>query len=383
MHIFKIAKSYIKNKNQNGMSKFHSWLAIIGITLGVTALIVVSSVMNGIFTKIYDDLNAEYNYDISVYAFDDSDIYNIYNIIGQDNIISKIKAKVLKPPYIAKVEKKHALLYIVDNNVEMKEQGIYLNESIKIDKKALFLQIYKSGYGFLDQDLLPINHFSEEYSKKNIGLNSLFISKKDFDESFFVDVETENMVYFKIKNFMDAQEINRKLNKHFEDNNDIVISGWYSSRPQLVENLTLEYTIIKIVLFFIILVSSFSVMSTITLIISEKKQDIFVLKTIGYSNKNVVSVFLISGLFIGIVGIILGIILGLLISYNLKEIISFIEVLLRVDMLPDSLDSFPVIINYVDFFGISILTLVLVFFSSLIPSMKTVNISPAEGLKSE
>lgn len=382
MNIYKISASYIRNKNQSSFSKFNSWLSIIGIVIGVTALIVVSSVMNGIFEKIHDDLNIKTNYDMSISGFNIDDIKELKLLIGEDNIKSQLLFKELKSPYKSVINNKTHPISIVDNEL-FKKDGLYLNSLLNNNYKGIFINIYKNNE-FLDQDLFKVNSFSvDDIDNLPIGLNNILVDEDYFNNNLYIDYETKNVINFKFKDFMDTEIYSLKINEFYKNNKNIVIDNWYDDKIELLKNLKIEGTVIKIVLFFIILMSSFSIMSTLSLIISEKKQDIYILKTIGYTDKNIVSIFLISGLIIGIVGIILGSISGFLISTYLKEILSFFELTLRVNLFPEELKYFPVIIDIKYFINISILTLATIFISSLLPSLKTLKITPAEGLKSE
>ena len=380
MNIFKIAKSYIKNKNQNGLSKFHSWLAITGIAIGVTAFIVVSSAMSGVFDKLYNDINIINNYDISIINYKEKDLETVLSIIGKENIKKEIFSKKLSKGYKSKIFDKNININITENDY-FEDNFIYFNNSLhNIEKKAVFIKLEKDEK-IIDQDLFPIKILSNEQSRLYpIGVLNPIMTKKTFESSFFDQYEYVTVLNIKLNNFMDSFETYSNLQAVFPE---YEIESWFSNNKKLFENLTIESSVIKIVLFFIILVSSFSVMSTITLIISEKKQDIFVLKTIGYSNNEVLSIFLISGLLIGLLGILIGLVLGTIISLNIREILLVLESLLNTNMFPSYLKEFPLDINYYDYIKISLLTFFIILLSSLIPAYKTVSISPAEGLKSE
>lgn len=380
MQEIKIAKSYLKNKNQDGMSKFHSWLAIIGITLGVTALIVVSSVMSGIFGKIYQDINIEKGYDLLIFDYDKKDINHIMNIIGKENIHSYIEYETIHNAF-SQINENVVDLIVVNDEYLNNKEGLFLHPRIQLDREAIFVQLTGMFGDYLDQDLIKASSFSNDYADNNpIGLNDVMMTKSQFNESFYIDIIFKNNLSIKLNNFMDVNKIEEKLKSSEYKYN---IDTWYKDKQQLLDNLTIENTVIRIVLFFIIIVSAFSVMSTITLIISEKKTDIFILKTIGYSDRSVLSIFLISGVILGILGIILGLLLGTVISLNMREILVFLEQIFHTKLFPPALKDFPVIIDYYDYIKVSILTLFVVFLSSFIPSIKTLKISPAEGLKNE
>ena len=114
----------------------------------------------------------------------------------------------------------------------------------------------------------------------------------------------------------------QKLNKIVNNYN---IISWQDQNASLLRALEIEKISMFSILFLLIVVSGFNIISSLTILVKDKLKDIAILKTIGMSNFNIMLIFFINGIFIGFVGIMFGIILGLGIGYNLQNIKNFLE----------------------------------------------------------
>lgn len=382
MDLFKISKSYILSKNNNTMTKIHALISMIGITIGITALIVVSSSLNGFKTTIYNKINQGYDIKIS------SDINNLKKIeeyLKTDEYFKIKNIEIVEEllNYKFKVNNQASFnLYItdkIDNEIEI--QKIYFSENIKdyINNPTPNEELYLPA-GFFKNDVMIEQDFFKIGFKKNLCDSCVLMSKETFDMSFFTLEKPKQILITHLNNFMDAFEYNSYIKNKYPNYD---VEAWYLNKKNMFDSLRLEETIIKIVLFFIILISCFNIISTTTLITTEKKQDIYILKTIGYSNKDVIKIFLYTGIIIGTMGLFLGTILGIILTKNMTEILNMIGYLMDLRFIPESIKKFPHIINYQEIIIVNILTFIVIIFSSILPAYKTAKISPAEGLKNE
>lgn len=386
MNIIKLAKSYVLNKNKTGLTKLHSYLSVFGILFGVTALIVVSSAMSGFKNNLYQNIHVDFDVSVSL---------NKTSPMSIDKLIENYKIKEVK-----EYKKFNSNVEIYLNNQNF-ENLIISKDNLKYELDSLYIS---SSFSFLDDKILPLSlrpkglfeNRNEELSEddiydqailnvkfsENIPLNRVYVSQDTYDSNFFIDIESEKLDMYGLvfEDFMDSQSFitENKTNGQIED-----LNGWITNQKEFFNSLKIEETVIKIVLFFVLLVSSFNIVSTLTLMITEKKQDIYILKTIGYSNKEVLLTFLMTGVIIGFFGLILGTITGILITVNLTEILLFLENVLFIDFIPKSITEFPYLLNIKEIIIINILTAFIILISSLIPAINTLRITPAEGLKDE
>lgn len=376
MSISKIVKSYTKSKNKKGMTKVHSYLAIFGIMIGIVALIVVSSAMNGFSKDLYGKLSIDS--DLTLTLNDSIENKDLIVLLKKQKEIEEIKEIKKFKSYNTIIGGNNEVNLIISKNKKLKENTIYVSEKLKglSDKKYLTLDI-EENKEFLDQLILRI-----DFDEKIKNPKRVMISESSLLENSLLDLsdQFETQIELKLNNFMKAPELSEMLSNKIEINR---VDSWTSKQSNFFNALQLEQTIIKIVLFFVILVSCVNIISTLTLIINEKKQDIYVLKTIGYSDKQILSIFVLVGIWLGFLGLFLGTIIGILITLNLTSILFVLEGLLGLSFIPKSVTSFPYVLNMVEIIRINIFTGVIILISSLIPALNTLKMSPAEGLKDE
>lgn len=376
-NIIKIAFSHINSKNKNFITKIHSLLAIIGITLGVTALIVVSSVMNGYSEDLYE--HYAQGYDIEVLG-NEQKVNQLYEELKKDNKIKNIW-------YVDKVQFKDANIKFKNTvlNIYATEkygkslglQDIVVNEYFLVFGKVYIpLMLIDKNGNLIEQDIFKIKK-----TRKGTGLN-IYMSKETLENSFFSPYKLKHGFHLNWKELKDRNEIFEKI-KSFDKNNELTIRSWVKNKQKFLNSIELEQFIIQLVLFFILTVSCFNIISTLTLIIKDKKQDIYILKTLGYSNTKTICIFVISGLILGLFGLLLGTIFGILITQNLLPITQILEETFGIVTLPKTLLEIPYLLNQDEIIKTNIFTGIVILISSVIPAMSTLKLTPAQGLKDE
>ncbi len=376
MSISKIVKSYTKSKNKKGMTKVHSYLAIFGIMIGIVALIVVSSALNGFSKDLYGKLSIDS--DLTLILNDSIEKEDLNVLLKKQKEIKEIKEIKKFKSYETIIGGNNEVNLIISKDSELKVDTIYVSEKLKglSEKKYLTLDIEEDNE-ILDQLILKI-----DFDKKIKNPKRVVISESSLLDNSLLDLSNqfEEQIELKLNNFMKAPELSEVLINKIEVKK---VHSWTSKQSNFFNALQLEQTIIKIVLFFVILVSCVNIISTLTLIINEKKQDIYVLKTIGYSDKQILSIFVLVGIWLGFLGLFLGTIIGILITLNLTSILFFLEGILGLSFIPKSVTSFPYVLNIAEIVRINTFTGVIILISSLIPALNTLKMSPAEGLKDE
>tara|TARA_Y100000588_G_scaffold210270_1_gene224313 strand:- start:137711 stop:138829 length:1119 start_codon:yes stop_codon:yes gene_type:complete len=372
--VLKITKSYTKSKNKQGMTKIHSYLAIFGIMVGIIALIVVSSAMSGFSKDLYNKLKIDS--DAEIYLLENSDLKE--KIERKENI-KEIKESFYLPDYVVTVGDKNIVnLFVKENKKYSDLDVIYLSSTLKNKIKNKFITLeLKQGTLVEDQLILKVKYIDEIKDFRRV-----YISKETLLTQSFIDLHSSLKkvydVYF--EDFMNSQDLIKEFKT---EKNVYMVYSWTEKKADFFSALQIEQTVIKIVLFFIILVSCVNIISTLTLIITEKKQDIYVLKTIGYSNKEILSIFLLVGCWLGFLGLILGTILGITITLNLTEILYVLENILGITFIPKAITKFPYVLDIKEIISINIFTSLIILISSILPALKTLKMTPAEGLKDE
>jgi len=144
--------------------------------------------------------------------------------------------------------------------------------------------------------------------------------------------------------------------------------------------------IMFIILFLIVFVAAFNIVSTLIMVVMEKNRDIAILKSMGATAWGIMKIFIIDGLIIGAVGTILGAIAGLLVAINMETISGYVERVLGLEVFPRDvyyLERFPSELNPFDVVIIVIVAVMLCFLAALYPSWKASKLDPAEALRYE
>lgn len=177
-----------------------------------------------------------------------------------------------------------------------------------------------------------------------------------------------------ISNIYEADSLAGKIEK--ELGSPFIAKDWMTMNHNLFSALKLEKTAMFIVLTLIILVAAFNIISTLIMVVMEKKRDIAILKSMGATSRSIMRIFVYEGLIIGCAGMAIGVIGGL----GLCEILSrykFID--LPVDVYPMS--TLPVLVNPFDVLAVAVSAVMITFLATLYPSWQASKVEPIEALR--
>jgi lipoprotein-releasing system permease protein len=161
---------------------------------------------------------------------------------------------------------------------------------------------------------------------------------------------------------------------------------WMSMNKNLFSALKLEKVVMFIILVLIIFVAAFNIISTLFMLVMEKAKEIAILKSMGASRKSIIKIYSYQGLIIGLVGTFLGCAAGFIIVPNLNEIVGFIESVFGIVAFPSDiyyLDRLPSEIQYMDSFVIIIFSIAICLVASLYPAWRASKLDPVDGLRYE
>jgi len=162
------------------------------------------------------------------------------------------------------------------------------------------------------------------------------------------------------------------------------ITDWTAQNPNFFRSLELTKTIIFMVLFLILTVASFNIVSTLVMLIRQKKSSIAVMRGLGVDHLGIFKIFLSIGLLLGFSGSILGIVLGILITGQLSWIVHSLESVLGVTLYQAEiyfLSELPTEIHWLEVFWTGLLAVLLSMVSSIIPSYRASRLNPADVLR--
>ena len=404
----KLGYKYLRS-NKGGVFSFTTLLAIIGLSIGISSLIVVTSVMNGFEKELEDRILGVIPH--SVISSDEpiDDYENLINQVKKDANILEASTYINTQAIISSSydtrgvsligidplkEKKMSIIpdYMLvgdlndlneDNTIIIgsllaAQIGAYIGDEVNIttsDIRTSLIGSYPRSVNLevvgifelkteIDQYLTLISH-STSQKIKNLKPNQTTGIRLKTNNLFTADIITENI----INNL---------------DSNNLTYSSWKNTHGTLFEAIKFEKLLISLMLFLIIAVASILVLSTVVMTVKSKEREIGILLTLGASNKQIVLIFFTQGLIVTLIGIFVGILLGFLLIYNLNNFISVIESMLDRNLLEAYfINYFPYYINFGQIFLICFFSFLISLISSLIPSLRAVRLNPVEILRHE
>jgi lipoprotein-releasing system permease protein len=161
---------------------------------------------------------------------------------------------------------------------------------------------------------------------------------------------------------------------------------WTREHGNFFRALQIEKTVMFVILLLIVTVAMFNVISTLVVIVTEKEADIAILRTLGLSPRSVMGVFMVQGAVVGVLGTLVGTVAGILLAYNVETIVQLLESLFRVSFLSADvylISELPSDLHWDDVAMISGASLVLALLSTIYPAWRASRVQPAEALRYE
>ena len=172
----------------------------------------------------------------------------------------------------------------------------------------------------------------------------------------------------------------------FELGQGFIPYDWTSTYGNLFASIQLEKRMVGLLLFLIVAVAAFNMVSTLVMTVTDKQSDIAILRTMGASSLHVVTIFIIQGSFIGFIGTLLGTVLGVLGALYISNILSFLETVLQTKFLDAQtyfIDYFPSRLLMEDVLVITSVALALSLLATIYPALRAAKIQPADALRYE
>ncbi len=186
----------------------------------------------------------------------------------------------------------------------------------------------------------------------------------------------------KLSNIYKAPQISRELSTNLPSTYRVI--DWTYQHANFFRALKTEKTVMFVILTLIIAVAAFNIVSTLIMMVTDKQADIAILRTLGMTPRNIMTVFIIQGTLIGVIGTFIGIIGGAALSYNIEAFTAFLERLLGYRLLPADvyyISNLPSDLQWHDVTIIGAVALILSLLSTLYPSWQAARTRPAEALR--
>ena len=403
---------YLRAKQKNSFVSFISLVSILGIALGVAALITVLSVMNGFQQEIRSKM-------IGVTAH--MQITSASNSIGDWQSVGKLtmqnKNVVNYAPYLegqALVSfdgsVSGAIVRGVDADYESKvddiTKAITFGSFASLKQESFNIVIGKDlsrqlGAGIGDKITLitpdgNVSPVGMTPRLKQFTITGLFDTHmQQYDSGLIFIGLKQAQVLFKVPNsvtgvrlrvndVLQTQSIKEQLYTILPG--DLIVQDWMSQNQNYFSAVALEKKMMFVILSLIIAVAAFNLVSTLVMTVNDKKADIAILRTMGASQTNIMKIFMLQGGTSGIIGTLSGTILGVLLAYFIGDIVHGIELLTHTKLISGDvylIDYLPSKIEFSDVFSIFTISILLSILATIYPSRSAAKINPAEALRYE
>jgi lipoprotein-releasing system permease protein len=191
-------------------------------------------------------------------------------------------------------------------------------------------------------------------------------------------------VRLKIDDLFQAPRVARELLRYVDA--EVYISDWTRSHANFFRAVQIEKNVMFIILLLIVAVAAFNIVSTLVMAVTDKESDIAILRTLGASPRSIMQVFIVQGALIGVIGLLLGVAGGVALALNVDVVVPFIEKLIGTQFLAKEvyyISELPSDLQWRDVATIASVSFVLTLLATLYPSWRASRVNPAEALRYE
>jgi lipoprotein-releasing system permease protein len=407
-----IGLRYTRARRRNHFISFITVISLLGIVLGVTALITVLSVMNGFHKEVRSRIlgMASHAEILSVRggitawreAIDTAKgdrrvvgaapfVESQVMLVNGQNVSGAILRGILpaQEPEVSDVGD-HMIAGRLDD-LQPDEFGIVLGRelafvlglnlgdqvtvvtpqvtttpagSVPRMKRFTVVGLFEVGMGEYDRGV-GLVHLQDGATLQRLG-------------------EAVSGVRLKLSDMDRAPQVSRELARQFDGL--FRVTDWTQSHRNFFAALETEKRMMGVILFLIVAVAAFNIVSTLVMVVTDKRSDIAILRTLGASPREIMGIFIVQGTWIGLVGTLLGVLGGVLLALNVERIIGWFERQFGFDFIDPSIyyiSKLPSDLHWDDVGLIGSVAFVLTLLATLYPAWRAARIQPAEALRYE
>ncbi|HAX19590.1 MAG TPA: lipoprotein-releasing ABC transporter permease subunit [Hydrogenophaga sp.] len=397
---------------RNGFISFISGVSMLGIALGVAALIIVLSVMNGFQKEVRDRMLGVLSH-IEVFEPGGQAIPNLADTLAT---IERHPEVLGAAPFVGAQaliargeDMKGALVRGIDPALEPKvtdlvadladtvlprlvpgEFGVILGgelaRSLGVgtgDTVTLIApsgQVTPAGVVPRIRQMTVVGTFDSGHFEYDSAL--ALLHQEDAARIFRVEGPTG--VRVKIKNLHEAREVAIAIAADLDPG--LLVRDWTRQNRTWFAAVQLEKRMMFIILTLIVAVAAFNLVSTLVMTVTDKRADIAILRTLGASPQSIMGIFMVQGAMVGIIGTGAGLLLGLGVAFNIDTLVPALERLLGASFLPQDvylISRMPSDPQQGDILPVGLISLALSFVATIYPSWRASRVNPAEALRYE
>lgn len=409
---------YTRAKRKNHFISFISLTSMIGIALGVAALIVVLSVMNGFQKELRTRiLGVASHLEITggnnqladwqrvaefsakqAHVLASAPYITAQGMLSYDQGVQGAIIRGVVPEAEDKVAElgKHMKAGSL-NDLRAGEFGIVLGADLayalgaQIGDKVVVMapqgQFTPTGVVPRLKQFTLVGLFQIGMYEYDAGLALIHI---DDAAKLYRMGQNVSGVRLKLNDLFDAPTIaaamSAKLNNVSNPYDNYFVTDWTRQHANFFRAVQMEKRVMFIILTLIVAVAAFNIVSTLVMAVTDKRADIAIMRTFGASPSSIMKIFMVQGALIGIIGTVLGAFFGILLALNIETIIPFIERLFQVQFLAKDvyyISDLPSDLVWSDVTTIVMTSFALSLLATIYPSYKASKINPAEALRYE
>ena len=405
-----LAIRYVFSKKDNRTLSSISLISVLGIMTAVAVLIVVLSVVNGFEKELREKLlimsghahiesptEKLYPWKDYLSEFEENDrvisatpYINGQGVIASGQKISSTILRGLDTKISGEAEEIEDLM--IEGTLKNLYQGSY---SIILGNglmEKLNTSVGEKVTINLSQGLsTPLGLFPRTKQLKVVGVfrsgmgeydaNLALIDLRDAQTVFRMG-DSVSGVRLTVTDIYKSYEIVRELALSTGD--QLLIDDWTQRHINFFRSIQVTKSILFIILLLIVAVAAFNIVSTLVMVVRDKRNDIAILRTIGMLPTTVIKIFIVQGSIIGITGTVLGVLLGVTIAVNLEQVVMFIENIFTIKVLASDvyfISDLPSEVRIADVMIIALIAIIMSILSTLYPAWSASRIIPSEVLR--
>ncbi len=397
---------------RNGFISFISGVSMLGIALGVGALIIVLSVMNGFQKEVTDRMLSVVSH-IEIFTTDGQALPDVArtlrevranpNVVGAAPFVATqallARGDEMKGAIVRGIDPEHEnevtdLVAALKDKQRLRlvagERGVVLGAELarslgvrEGDKLTLVLpggQVTPAGVLPRFVSVNVVGTFDSGHFEYDSTLALMHIS----DAQRIFRLEGPTGVRLRLKDLHEARAVAQQLSNSLSDR--LLVRDWTRQNRTWFAAVQLEKRMMFIILTLIVAVAAFNLVSTLVMTVTDKRADIAILRTLGASPASIMGIFVLQGALVGVIGTLAGLVLGLGVALNIDVIVPAIEQLLHASFLPKDIyliSSMPSDPRQADILPVALISLALAYVATLYPSWRASRVNPAAPLRYE
>jgi lipoprotein-releasing system permease protein len=402
---------YLRAKRRTKFVSFITLISLLGIALGVAALIVILSVMNGFEGELRSRLlsMSAHGYVTGPQRITEDWRGLVDDVVAEPGIVAAAPFVEMEGMIQSGRALEAVLVHGVDPDLEQQLSGALTNmlegnlDVLQAGERSIILGRLlaldlgvRIGDGVVLLIPRPVGDGTLEPVLERFVLRGVFEAGLQDHDGLLALVNAQeaanimglgdemSAVRFRAQDVMQAPLLARSIGERLGD--DVVTSDWTVENASYFRAIRVEKMMMSLILSLIIGVAAFNIVASLVMVVTDKTNDIAVLRTLGMKSAGVVRVFFVQGAVIGWTGVFIGVLLGVVLALNVPVIVPFLEQALGFQIMPGDVyyvTRIPSELEAADVVTISVAAFVLTSLATLYPARRAALVNPAVALRYE